>query len=59
MSDAELKLAELRAEADQELAADGAWADITLPAWLFLEILDRAEGHHHRGNNSAQTPLRT
>lgn len=41
MNDIELQLAALRAEADQEIEADGEWADITLPAWLLLEILNR------------------
>lgn len=60
MSDFETQLAALRAEADQELRADGEWADITLPARFLLRILDALQPKYHRGNNDRpHTPLRT
>ena len=40
MSDLQLQLAALRAEADQELAADGECAEVTLPARVLLLLLD-------------------
>ena len=52
VTDFEVQLAQLRAECDQELAADGDWADITVPARLLLALLDLARAVHHRGNNS-------
>lgn len=65
MSDVELQLESLRAQCDQEIAADGDWADITVPARIFLEILDRLQGRargrgrHRDDGEHPQTPLRT
>ena len=50
MPDLQTQLAALRAEADQELRADGDWADITIPARLFLQLLDALEPKYNRGN---------
>jgi hypothetical protein len=52
MNDFEVQLAALRAEADRELLAqangNAAQAEVTMPAWVFLELLDALD--HHRGN---------
>jgi hypothetical protein len=53
VSDLQLQLAALRAEADQELAADGDWADITIPARLLLQLLDAVDRKYNRGNDRA------
>ncbi len=60
MSDFELKLAELRAEADQEVRAEGQWAEITVPARLLLVLLDAVERKHNRTTSDhPQIPFRT